>query len=103
MEERRTQTVRPSAPVHRICFRTGCGVPVKKPLGKYCSVRCCSIDPQRHERLRVQARLASRRPVLPMARQLSLGLAGSANPEAFLAHLCEGREDAPGGLSRLVV
>jgi hypothetical protein len=76
---------------------------VKKPTAKYCSVRCCAIDPERHERLRVQARRASARP-LTMAHQLSLNLHQTAfDPEAQLALLCAGREDVPAGMSRLVV
>ena len=83
---------------HRICARRGCGTAVKKPTAKYCSVRCCAIDPERHERLRAQARRASARP-LTMAHQLSLSVA--FDPEAQLAQLCQGREDAPAGMSRL--
>jgi hypothetical protein len=38
-----------------------------------------------------------------MTRQLSLGFPGSPlDPEAQLAQLCEGREDVPSGMSRLV-
>lgn len=95
--------VRPSRPApRRICARRGCGATVNKPTAKYCSVRCCSIDPERLERLRVQARRASSRPVLPMARQLQLTFAVAGNPEEMLASLCEGREDVPGGMSRLL-
>jgi len=98
--------VRPSirpAP-RRTCARRGCTAAVKKPTAKYCSVRCCSIDPQRLEKLRAQARRSSGRPVLPMARQLALTFAQpSANPEEMLNVLCQGREDVPGGMSRLAV
>ncbi|MGH7686020.1 MAG: hypothetical protein ACREN2_04295 [Candidatus Dormibacteria bacterium] len=81
-----------------MCARRGCGNAVKKPTAKYCSVRCCAIDPERHERLRAQARRTSARP-LTMARQLQLNVA--PDPEAQLAQLCQGREDAPAGMSRL--
>jgi hypothetical protein len=97
----------PSHP--RTCARRGCSVAVKKPTAKYCSVRCCSIDPERLEKLRAQARRASRQPVLPMARQLHLSFTASAaatmpaNPEELLNLLCQGREDVPAGMSRLVV
>jgi len=85
----------------RICARVGCGEPVHKPTAKYCSIKCCSIDPARHERLRSQARRASSRPI-PMLRQLrfefqSLGF----DPEAQLNELCQAREDVPAGMSRL--
>ena len=87
--------------VHRMCARRGCGAAVKKPTAKYCSVRCCAIDPERHERLRAQARRASARP-LTMAHQLSLSaLSMTFDPEAQLAQLSEGREDVPSGMSRL--
>jgi hypothetical protein len=80
---------------------------VKKRTAKYCSVQCCSIDPERIERLRDQARRASRRTVLPMARQLQITFAAgnpaAANPEDLLNTLCEGREDVPGGMRRLIV
>jgi hypothetical protein len=65
-------------------------------------VQCCSIDPERLEKLREQARRASRRTVLPMARQLQISFA-SGNPEELLNGLCEGREDVPAGMRRLVV
>jgi hypothetical protein len=84
----------------RLCARRGCAEPVKKRTAKYCSVRCCAIDPERHERLRQQARRASARP-LPMTRQLALTLQPAAfDPEALLAQLCLGREDVPEGMSR---
>ncbi|HEV7677410.1 MAG TPA: hypothetical protein VGQ42_02450 [Candidatus Dormibacteraeota bacterium] len=96
--------VRPSSSApRRVCARRGCNAGVNKPTAKYCSVRCCSIDPERLEKLRTQARRASRRPVLPMARQLQLTFAPPVNPEALLEILCEGREDVPAGMSRLVV
>jgi len=84
--------------VHRLCARRGCGAAVKKPTAKYCSVRCCAIDPERHERLRAHARRASARP-LTMAHQLSLNV--TFDPEAQLAQLSQGREDVPAGMSRL--
>ena len=64
-------------------------------------MKCCAIDPERHERLRLQARKGSRRNVLPMTRQLALGLQGSSDEEQ-LDILCAGREDVPAGLRRLV-
>ena len=86
----------------RTCARRGCGMLVNKPTAKYCSIRCCTIDPERHERLRNQARRAAARP-LPMTHQLSIGFtAVGVDAEALLAQLCEGREDVPAGMSRLV-
>ncbi|MGO8686242.1 MAG: hypothetical protein ACLQT7_03520 [Candidatus Dormibacteria bacterium] len=92
-------------PSVRLCARQGCSEPVKKPTNKYCSVRCCAIDPERLERLRAQAHRSSRRSVLPLTHQLSLEMSGSllANPEAEIDLLGEGREDVPRGMSRLVV
>jgi hypothetical protein len=92
-------------PAVRLCARAGCDQPVKKRTNKYCSVRCCAIDPERLERLRTQAQRNGRRTVLPLARQLSLEIWGTslANPEAEIALLGEGREDVPRGMSRLVV
>ncbi|MFI5312651.1 MAG: hypothetical protein ACHQ06_00640 [Candidatus Dormibacteria bacterium] len=87
-------------PQRRICARRGCGVPVNKATAKYCSVRCCSLDPERHARLRLSAQRSTRR-VLPMTRQLSFGLPAANNPEAALALFSEGREDVPRGMSRL--
>jgi hypothetical protein len=101
-----TADVRPSRPGHaKTCARRGCSATVKKSTAKYCSVRCCSVDPERLEKLRSQARRAAGRPVLPMARQLPLSFAAppSSNPEAVLNLLCQGREDVPGGMSRLAV
>lgn len=100
----KTVDVRPSHPAtHRVCARRGCNATVKKPTAKYCSVQCCSIDPERLEKLREQARRSSRRTVLPMARQLQMSFASGANPEELLNALCEGREDVPAGMRRLVV
>lgn len=87
-------------PQRRICARRGCAVPVNKATAKYCSVRCCSLDPERHARLSVSARRSTRR-VIPMTRQLSLGLMAANNPEAALAMFSEAREDVPRGMSRL--
>jgi hypothetical protein len=102
MDDRR-HDVRPSPHAqHRVCARRGCNAPVKKPTAKYCSVQCCSIDPERLEKLREQARRSSRRTVLPMTRQLQMSFA-SGNPEELLNSLCEGREDVPAGMRRLVV
>ena len=98
--------VRPSrSHQHKVCARRGCNATVKKPTAKYCSVRCCSVDPERLEKLRVQARRAGNRPVLPMARQLHLSFGGGngGNPEELLNVLCQGREDVPAGMSRLAV
>ncbi|MFN2451927.1 MAG: hypothetical protein ABR541_06215 [Candidatus Dormibacteria bacterium] len=73
---------------------------MKKPTAKYCSVRCCSVDPVRRERLRRQGARKSDRSMLPLSRQLRLQLNAASGDEAQLALLCEGREDVPGGLSR---
>lgn len=83
----------------RLCARRGCNEPVKKKTAKYCSVRCCAIDPERQERLRTQARRAAR--TIPMTRQLALNLTAPAfDPEALLAQLCRDREDVPEGMAR---
>jgi len=98
--------VRPARPGQiKVCARRGCSAAVNKPTAKYCSVRCCSVDPERLEKLRAQARRAGKRPVLPMARQLQLSFAPPAlsNPEDLLNALCQGREDVPAGMSRLAV
>ena len=84
----------------RICIRRGCSNPVKKRIAKYCSVRCCAIDPERHARLRISAQRSSRR-VLPMTRQLTFGLNPGNNPEAAISCIAGAREDVPGGMSRL--
>ena len=99
---RRADSGRPGS--IRVCARIGCSIPVKKPTNKYCSVRCCAIDPERHERLRAQAQRNSRRSVLPMSKQLSLDVWASSliNPEAEIDVLGEGREDVPRGMSRLI-
>ena len=90
-------------PRQRICARPGCTATVKKPTGKYCSVRCCAVDPERHERLREQARRSARTPVLPLARQLAISFSEvPLNPEEMLGVLCQGREDTPAGLRRLI-
>jgi len=87
--------------VRRNCARCGCGELVKKPTGKYCSVRCCSIDPERHERLRQQARRGGRRTIVPMTRQLTFdSQLWSRNPEEQIACLSHDREDIPSGMSR---
>ena len=84
----------------RVCARRGCGMSVKKPTAKYCSVQCCAIDPERHERLRTHARRGNTRP-LAMSHQLSLTMTAPAyDPEAQLADL--EREDIPRGMSRLI-
>jgi len=85
----------------RVCARSGCNATVNKRTAKYCSIRCCAIDPERRERLRVQTRRANARP-LSMTQQLSLSINGGAqDPEAQLAQMSEGREDIPAGMSRL--
>ena len=85
----------------RICSRKGCSATVNKRTAKYCSIRCCAIDPERRERLRLQTRRATARP-LSMTHQLSLSINGAAqDPEAQLAQISEGREDIPAGMSRL--
>lgn len=95
-----TNRAAPHAPTGRVCVRRGCGAPVKKATAKYCSVRCCSIDPERRQRIRVSSQRANRR-VLPMSRQLTLAISAAQNPEAAIASLCEGREDVPRGMSLL--
>ena len=73
---------------------------MKKATAKYCSVRCCTLDPERLQRLRAHARRGSAKP-LPMAYQLSLSLQMvQDDPEAQLSRLGS-REDIPGGMSRL--
>jgi hypothetical protein len=100
-EARTTQSYESHVAQRRICARRGCAMPVNKATAKYCSVRCCSIDPERHARLRLSAQRSARR-VVPMTRQLQLGLGSTAiNPEAALARISEGREDVPRGMSRL--
>lgn len=84
----------------RTCARRGCMAPVKKATAKYCSVRCCSLDPERHARLRLSAQRSNRR-VLPMTRQLNLGFSSANNPEAAISRISEAREDVPRGMSRL--
>jgi hypothetical protein len=98
----------PSAPPgdatlkRRVCRRLGCGQRVNKATAKYCSVTCCATDPERIIMLRARSRERARN-VLPMSRQLTMPFAGSSNPEAMLGLLCEGRDDVPGGMSRLIV
>src|SRR3984957_6913616 len=85
----------------RICARVGCGELVHKPTAKYCSIKCCSIDPARHERLRNQARKAAARPI-PMLRQLRFDFPSTSfDPEAQLNELCRAGGDIRAGMSRL--
>ena len=86
----------------RTCARIGCHAPVKKATAKYCSVACCASDPARRSALRERSRNASRS-MLPMSRQLSIPFVSYDHTEQVLALLCEGREDAPLGMRRLVV
>lgn len=87
---------------HRTCIRRGCATPVNKKTAKYCSVQCCALDPERNERLRVQARRMGRRNIVSINRQLHLDpWLTTANPEAQLEDLSNGREDVPRGMSRL--
>jgi hypothetical protein len=82
----------------KICARPGCEAAVKKATAKYCSRRCCTIDPSRQERLRRQARRA---PIVPLAHQLSLIFQVHSDIEALLDGRSFGREDIPAGLQRL--
>lgn len=101
LEARMSGESRRAAIPHRLCARVGCGEPVHKATAKYCSIKCCSIDPERHERLRIQARKASSRPI-PMLRQLRFDFPSQTfDPEAQLTQLCLAREDVPSGMSRL--
>jgi hypothetical protein len=92
----------PPSRTARICCRIGCQTPVKKATAKYCSVGCCSTDPLRLSLMRERSRMASRQ-VLPMSRQLAIPFGSQDAAEQMLALLCEGREDAPLGMARLVV
>jgi hypothetical protein len=82
----------------KICARPGCDASVKKATAKYCSIRCCAIDPSRQERLRRQARRA---PIVPLAHQLSIIFQVHADIEASLDERTFGRDDIPAGLQRL--
>jgi hypothetical protein len=82
----------------KICARPGCAASVKKATAKYCSIRCCAIDPNRQERLRRQARRA---PIVPLAHQLSIIFQVHPDIEASLDERTLGREDIPAGLQRL--
>jgi hypothetical protein len=82
----------------KICARPGCDAFVKKATAKYCSIRCCALDPSRQERLRRQARRA---PIVPLAHQLSLMFQVHSDIEASLDGRTFGREDIPAGLQRL--
>jgi hypothetical protein len=82
----------------KVCARPGCDATVKKATAKYCSIRCCAIDPSRQERLRRQARRA---PIVPLAHQLSIMFQVHSDIEASLDGRTFGREDIPAGLQRL--
>jgi hypothetical protein len=82
----------------KICARPGCEASVKKATAKYCSIRCCALDPSRKERLRRQARRA---PIIPLAHQLPLMFQVHRDIEASLDDRTFGREDIPAGLQRL--
>ena len=82
----------------KICARSGCDASVKKATAKYCSIRCCAMDPNRQERLRRQARRA---PIIPLAHQLPLMFQVHRDIEASLDDRTFGREDIPAGLQRL--
>ncbi|MFN2462456.1 MAG: hypothetical protein ABR573_00965 [Candidatus Dormibacteria bacterium] len=79
----------------RECARLGCSNRVKKTTNKYCSRACCALDPERNQRLRE----ASRRRILPLSRQLDLGI--WAAEEGALEPAYEEREGVPSGLRRL--
>ena len=82
----------------KTCARSGCEASVKKATAKYCSIRCCAMDPSRQERLRRQARRA---PIIPLAHQLPLIFQVHRDIEASLDDRTFGREDIPAGLQRL--
>lgn len=82
----------------KVCARPGCEALVKKATAKYCSIRCCAMDPSRQERLRRQARRA---PIVPLAHQLSIMFQVHSDIEASLEGRSFGREDIPAGLQRL--
>ena len=82
----------------KICARPGCEASVKKATAKYCSIRCCALDPVRQERLRRQARRA---PIVPLAHQLSMSFQVHPDLEASLDERTVGRDDIPAGLQRL--
>ncbi len=79
----------------KICARLGCDTLVKKPTAKYCSIRCCALDPARQERLRVRARRA---PIVPMAHQLSIVFQVHSDFESSLDNRFQEREGIPAGL-----
>ena len=85
---------------HRLCRRPGCARPVKKATAKYCSIGCSATDPERISRLRERSR-ARGRTVLPMSRQLTISFGSANDAEACLGR-CDGRDDVPRGMSRLV-
>ena len=82
----------------KICARPECEASVKKATAKYCSIRCCALDPSRKERLRRQARRA---PIIPLAHQLPLMFQVHRDIAASLDDRTFSREDIPAGLQRL--
>jgi hypothetical protein len=79
------------------CAHPGCDRPVNKATARYCSIRCCALDPVRQERLRNQAR---RGRIVPLAHQLSIIFQVHPDMEAALDG-SNTREDVPAGLQRL--
>jgi len=85
-----------SAAARKICVRLGCTNPVKKTTAKYCSIRCCAQDPERHERLR---RVARGLRIYPLAHQLTITFPSLIDSEASVERI--EREDIPRGMQRL--
>jgi hypothetical protein len=82
----------------KLCAHPGCDNAVKKPTAKYCSIRCCALDPARQERLRVRARHGR---IVPLAHQLSIAFQVHSDVESSLDDRALEREDIPAGLQRL--
>lgn len=83
---------------YKPCAHPGCDRPVNKATARYCSIRCCALDPVRQERLRNQAR---RGRIVPLAHQLSIIFQVHPDMEAALDEGSITREDVPAGLQRL--